>query len=163
MSGQTRNCTYNNGDRVVPDALVVVDDAHPLQRHEPAVWVAVHHLRAHVLHRRRIPRVRSEIHKLQRENRRHVKKKSYLDLGPGSGGAGAGRVHHRQLPLSHLENKRKNEGGREISNSGTWLEAEEDGKVGSGSRGYPLDGGGVVGTLLERVQVAQLLLLAALA
>jgi hypothetical protein len=85
MPGQTRNCTYNNGDRVVPDALVVVDDAHPLQRHEPAVWVAVHHLRAHVLHRRRIPRVRSEIHKLQRENRRHVKKNRILILDRAAG------------------------------------------------------------------------------
>ena len=41
---------YNDGDGVVPDALIILHDAHPLQRHKPAVRVAVHHLRAHVLH-----------------------------------------------------------------------------------------------------------------
>jgi hypothetical protein len=47
---QVRNCAYHNGDGAIPDTLIVVEDAHPLQPHEPAVGVAVHHFKARVLH-----------------------------------------------------------------------------------------------------------------
>lgn len=36
--------------RLAPNLLIVLDDAHALQRHEPAVRVAVHHLGAQLLH-----------------------------------------------------------------------------------------------------------------
>lgn len=103
---------YHNGDRVVPDALVVVDDPHPLQRHEPAVGVAIHHLRAHVLRHKTQPQFANHgqfhrytdgaahpIHRL--EEARQAIIGSYLDLRPG-GGSGAGRAHHLHHAISHL-------------------------------------------------------------
>lgn len=57
---------YNNGDGVIPDALIILHNAHPLQRHKSAVGVAVHHLRAHVL-QSPISRTQSKIHNLSED------------------------------------------------------------------------------------------------
>lgn len=46
---QTSNSTHTRyPHRLLADALIVVHNAHPLQRHEAAVGVAVHHFRAHL-------------------------------------------------------------------------------------------------------------------
>jgi len=41
--------THHDGNSEVPDSLGVLHNAHPLQGHEAAVGVAVHHLSAHFL------------------------------------------------------------------------------------------------------------------
>jgi hypothetical protein len=95
---QVRNCTYHNGDGAIHDALVVADDTHLLQCHEPNVGVAVHHLGARVIHPPpEFPTSRSEIHKLHTTLNMETSvrsKKSYLDPRPCRSSVG-GWVHHR--------------------------------------------------------------------
>lgn len=104
---------YNYGNGVVPDALIILHDAHPLQRHKSAVRVAVQHFGAHVLDPKFRVRVVKFIgfRKLSRPVRTaqstlntEINLRSYLDLGSRSGAGGL--VHHRLYPLSHLAIRR---------------------------------------------------------
>lgn len=51
LSSYAAHASYpNDGYGLIPDLLVVLDDAHALQGHEATVRVAVYHFCTHLLH-----------------------------------------------------------------------------------------------------------------